>query len=155
MPTGLRRLHHTGDLHAINFNCFRKRPILATPEARNTFLSILEGTPQKHIFDVLAYAVMPNHVHLLLSEPAEVPLSTAIQVLKQRFSRTRIEDPVWERRYYDFNIYSGMKLAEKLNYMHMNPVTANLTLTPADYPWTSYRAHTFNEPGPVKITPLL
>lgn len=34
---------------------------------------------------------MPEHVHLLLSEPEAKPLSIAVQVLKQRFSRTRPE----------------------------------------------------------------
>ena len=152
MPTGLVRRQKTGDLHAINFDCFRKRPYLNTVEARDTFLWILEQTRSKYTFEVHAYAIMPNHVHLLLSEPIEGPLATAIQVLKQRFSRTRVETPTWEKRYFDFNIYSGHKLEEKLNYIHMNPVTADLALSPAEYPWSSYRAHAYNEQGPVFIT---
>ncbi len=154
MPTRLRRYQQSGDLHAINFNCFRKRSILDTAEARDTFLKILEETRQKYQFDVIGYVVMPTHVHLLVSEPQDHKLSTAIQVIKQRFSRTRIEQEVWEARYYDFNVYSERKIREKLNYMHHNPLTAGIARTPADWPWSSYNAYAGLNPGPVDITLL-
>src|ERR1700751_5498964 len=100
MPAGLRRHQSSGHIHAININCFRKAQLFDTPEPRDTLLTILEETRVHYDFDVVAYVVMPTHVHLLLSEPKSHPLSTAVQVLKQRFSRTRIvEDQVWERRY--------------------------------------------------------
>ena len=38
---------------------------------------------------------MPDHVHLLIAEPETGQLSTVIQVIKQRFSRTRPETEVW------------------------------------------------------------
>jgi putative transposase len=153
MPTGLRRYHQTGDLHAINVNCFRKRPIFDTPEPRDTFLNILEETRRKYLFQVIGYVVMPTHIHLLVSEPQNALLSTAMQVLKQRFSRIRvIEEDVWEPRYYDFNVFSPRKLAEKLDYIHMNPVTAGLVNAPADWSWSSYRAHYLRERGPVEVT---
>ena len=68
MPTGLRRYQQSGDLHAINFNCFRKRLILGTAEARDTFLKIFEETRQKYHFEVVGYVVMPTHVHLRSEE---------------------------------------------------------------------------------------
>ena len=154
MPTGLRRYQNTGGLHAINFNCFRKRDILGTFEARDTFLRILEETRQKYHFDVVGYVVMPTHVHLLVSEPEGNKLSTVIQVLKQRFSRTRIEQEVWESRYYDFNVYSARKTMEKLDYMHDNPLKAGLVLTPSDWPWSSYNAYAGTTLGVVQITLL-
>ncbi len=64
MPTGLERRQNTGQDHAINFICVRRRPILGTPEARDTFLKILEETRAKYLFEVLGYDIMPNHVHL-------------------------------------------------------------------------------------------
>jgi putative transposase len=152
MPTGLRRFQQSGDVHAINFCCFRNRPILATPEPRDTFLKILEETRAKYGFHVLGYVVMPTHIHLLVTEPEGHKLSTAIQVLKQRFSRTRIETEVWEDRYYDFNVKSRDKLIEKLRYIHYNPVEAGLVPDPASWQWSSYRDYVYNESGPVVIT---
>ncbi len=135
MPTGLRRYQQSGHRHAINVNCFRKRSILDTAEARDTFLKIFEET-RKDRFEVVGYVVMPTHVHIVVSEPGGHKLSTAMQVLKQRFSCTpRIETEVWEPRYYDFN-----ELVEKLRYIHDNPINAGLAATYADWPWSSYKS---------------
>src|ERR1700681_670520 len=152
MSTGLERFQQTGDLHFLTFSCARKRPLLGTSEAKDTFLRILEETRAKHNFHVLGYVVMPNHVHLLLTEPKEIKLSISIQVLKQRFSRTRPEDHVWEPRYYDFNVYTERKRVEKLRYIHRNPVSQNLVAEPHLWQWSSFNAYARNEPGPVHVT---
>jgi putative transposase len=153
MSTGLNRYHQTGDLHFLTFSCTRKRPILGTPESRDTFLQILEETRTKHAFHILGYVIMPNHVHLLLTEPEQTKLSISIQILKQRFSRTRQEEHVWEPRYYDFNVYTARKRIEKLRYIHRNPVTRELVTEPHLWQWSSFRFYALNEPGLVKITP--
>jgi putative transposase len=150
MPTGLVRHHHTGALRFLTFCCYRKLPILGYPQARDTFLETLEQTRAKHDFAVAGYIVMPNHVHMLLSESALVPLSTSMQVIKQRFSRTRPEEYVWEPRYHDFNVFTEDKRAEKLHYIHQNPVRRGLAPTPADWPWSSFRSYTQNLPTPVQ-----
>jgi putative transposase len=152
MSTGLERFHQTGHLHFITFSCARKRPILGTPESRDTLLRILEETRHKYHFQVLGYVVMPNHVHLLVTEPEQAKLSICIQVLKQRFSRTRPEEHVWEPRYYDFNVYTDHKRIEKLRYIHRNPVHRGLVEKPEDYSWSSFRNYALDEPTPVTIT---
>jgi len=139
MSTGLIRLQDKGHLHFLTISCFRHRPILGTPEARDTFVRILKQTSQSYKFESLGYVVMPDYVHLLLSEPEAKPLSIAVQVLKQRFSRTRPEPEVWESRYYDFNVYTAPKFNEKLAYIHLNPVRRDLVLHPAQWLWSSFR----------------
>ena len=154
MPSGLRRSQSSGHLHAVNINCFRKSAIFGTAEPRDVFLRILEEARVRYRFDVVGYVVMPTHVHLLVSEPEDRPLSTAIQVVKQRFSRTRVlEEHVWERRYYDFNVFTAVKVEEKLHYMHVNPVTAGLVMAPGKWMWSSYGAYALGEMGLVKVTP--
>jgi putative transposase len=152
MSLGLNRYHQTGNLHFITFSCTRKRNILGTPEARDKFVEILEQTRQKYLFHINGYVVMPNHVHLLISEPETAPLSLAIQVLKQRFSRTRTEDHVWESRYYDFNVFTDRKRIEKLRYIHRNPVTRGLVAKPEEWQWSSYQAYATNNAHPLQIT---
>jgi hypothetical protein len=51
---------------------------------------------------------------------------------------------IWQKTFYDFNIYSEEKLREKLNYIHWNPVRAKLCAKPEDWLWSSY---TFYEDG--------
>ena len=60
MSTGLIRCHTTGHLHFLTFSCFRHRPILGTPHARDTFLHLLEQLRSTYNFDVIRYVVMSH-----------------------------------------------------------------------------------------------
>jgi REP element-mobilizing transposase RayT len=46
---------------------------------------------------------------------------------------------VWQRRFYDLNVWSEKKRLEKLNYMHANPVKRGLVSSPDQWPWSSFR----------------
>lgn len=74
-----------------------------------------------------------------------------MQVIKQRFSRTRPKDCVWENRYHDFNVFTEDKRIEKLRYIHRNPVKRGLVLEPDGWLWSSFRAYAYGEPNPVTI----
>src|ERR1039458_9638936 len=89
MPTRLRRAYGTGYLHFITFSCYQRRPLLGAPQCRDFFLRILEETRSRYGIVVVGYVIMPEHVHLLLSEPEESNHSVVMQVLKQRFARSR------------------------------------------------------------------
>ena len=95
---------------------------------------------------------MPEHVHLLLSEPPTQPLSKAIASIKREVSRLSPQTPFWLPRYYDFNVFSPQKRIEKLRYLHRNPVNRALVEKPEDYAWSSFRAYALQQPGPVTIT---
>jgi putative transposase len=113
---------------------------------------------------------MPEHFHLLVSEPAVGSPPLAMQVLKQRMSRRsrrkkktpgqlrfwkgeEQEQPpaFWQKRYYDFNVYTERKYIEKLRYMHRNPVKRGLVTAPELWRWSSFRHYWFGEKAPVKV----
>ena len=83
-------LPERGDDHFITFSCYAREPYLATTKAKDTFLDSLEQTRHKYNFDVLGYVVMPEHVHLLLGEPSDAPLSKALQSLKLSVSKLHL-----------------------------------------------------------------
>ena len=61
---------------------------------------------------------------------------------------------VWgtrQKRFYDFNVWSGRKVGEKLEYMHQNPVKRGLVESPELWAWSSYRAYALGEAGPAKL----
>lgn len=157
MPTGLVRYHGTGNLHFITCSCYHRKAILGTPESRDLFLLMLEECRLKHRFRVYGYVVMPEHFHLLMSEPAMISSSTALQVIKQRFARKLREEKqcpwerVWQRRFYDFNVRSEKKVGEKLRYMHENPVRRGLVAHPRNWKWSSFHFYEGNEQGVVQI----
>jgi putative transposase len=99
---GLKRYYGHCDFHYITSSCFRRRPLLGSPEARDLFLYIFDpGFPasagvavagvgtssRRYIFDATAYVVMPEHFHLLISEPERGDPSVVMKILKQTVSR--------------------------------------------------------------------
>jgi len=90
------------------------------------------------------------------SEPRVGNPSTVVQAIKLGFSQrwslaSGFSGQFWQRRFYDFNLWSQRKETEKLKYMHRNPVARGLVADPADWPWSSYRSYAYSEPGLVRI----
>ena len=151
MTQGLVRYQQTSDLHFVTFSCYRRRPYLKTVEARDVFERALETMRVRYDFFVTGYVVMPEHVHLLVSEPLEVLLAKALQALKLSVAVKREERPFWQARYYDFNVFTAVKRVEKLNYMHQNPVTRGLVGFAENWAWSSARHWLTGEVGAVEV----
>jgi|HubBroStandDraft_6_1064221.scaffolds.fasta_scaffold00187_6 putative transposase len=105
---------------------------------------------------------MPEHVHLLMSEPTRMTPSQALQILKQRVSRQIRSEKLseqelqrfWGRRFYDFNVYTLAKMKEKLEYMHANPVNRKLVGSATEWPWSSCSHYSNGARGLVAIEAL-
>jgi putative transposase len=154
MPWGLRRSHPSEQLHFVTFSCYHRQPKLATGQARSVFEQSLEQTRRAYSLCVLGYVAMPEHEHLLLTEPQIKALSSALQALKQSVSRTlalRAAEPFWQARYYDFNVWGEEKRVEKLRYMHRNPVARGLVARPEEWAWSSFRHYATGVEGTVEI----
>jgi putative transposase len=168
MKNPLERRYGQHHLHFITCSCYQRRPLLATPRNRDAFLKVLDEVRTRYQFLLLGYVVMPEHIHLLISEPKIGTPSTVMQVLKQGVShalqntrRSRNSDQsgprqnspgeatrnLWQRRFYDFNVWSKTKRIEKLHYMHMNPVKRGLVADPKLWAWSSYRFYQYGERG--------
>lgn len=153
MPTRLQRFHQSGQTHFITFACWHHRPNFADPSTRSVFETALERIRQAYLLCVYGYVVMPDHVHLLLSEPRRATLAVAIKSLKQGVSRRLIGDAphFWQKRYYDFNVRTQEKFQEKLRYIHRNPVRKELCERPEDWEWSSFRHYATGQEGIVEI----
>ena len=167
-----KRYTGRGDLHFITFSCYQRRALLGTVRARNLFVKTLDEVRARHDFLLLGYVVMPEHVHLLISEPKQLTPSRVLQILKQRVSRKMrgkrrkvpwqqlpLQFPeetgdlrrFWQRRFYDFNVYTMPKMRDKLEYMHANPVKRRLVKHPKDWPWSSFSFYKSGEPGLISL----
>jgi len=92
---------------------------------------MLEEVRRRHEFRLVGYVVMPEHEHLLLSEPAKKNPSKILRMLKQKVAQAllkkrrrassaqwslpfegsqREEAHFWQRRFYDFNVWSAKKV---------------------------------------------
>jgi len=151
MTKGLVRYQQAGCFHFVTFSCYRRLPYLDTAEARSLFERSLEAMRPRYDFVVCGYVVMPEHVHLLVSEPKKALLSKAIQALKLSVSVQSRQRPFWQARYYDFNVHNEDKRIEKLRYMHRNPVKRGLVEKPEDWPWSSFQHYATGREGNVEI----
>jgi putative transposase len=151
MTKGLIRYQQAHDLHFVTFSCYHRLPYLGAPAARSLFEKSLEVMRLRYDFFVTGYVVMPEHVHLLLSEPKKAVLAKALQALKLSVAVQQKQRPFWQARYYDFNVFTERKRVEKLRYMHRNPLARGLAPEPEDWAWSSFRHYATGESSTVEI----
>jgi len=151
MTKGLVRYQQAGCYHFVTFSCYRRLAYLGADSARSLFERSLESMRKRYGFVVNGYVVMPEHVHLLVSEPKKALLSKAIQALKLSVSVQSRQRPFWQARYYDFNVHNEEKRVEKLRYMHRNPVVRGLVEKPENWLWSSFRHYATGLEGTVEI----
>jgi REP element-mobilizing transposase RayT len=90
MPWGLKRFQETGHSHFVTFSCYHRRPLFTADPAKRVFEAALERVRRSFRLYVYGYVVMPEHVHLLVSEPERGELADALKSLKQGVSRRLI-----------------------------------------------------------------
>ena len=166
MPWGLTRYHHTGQSHFVTFCCYHRHSLFTSDASRRVFESALERVRRSFRLRVYGYVVMPEHIHLLVSEPERAAplkptpgvngpptLAEALKSLKQGVARRLIGDAdhFWQKRYYDFNVRDHAQFVEKLHYIHWNPVKKGLCQRPEDWPWSSFLHHATGGAGRVEI----
>src|SRR5882724_2218624 len=122
MPWGLKRFHATRQLHYLTFSCYNRRPSFEPIKSRTTFETALERVRQRYALCVYGYVVMPEHVHMLVSEPERGTLAQSMQSLKQGVARRlalRAADSFWQARYLGRSLGSardfGSGLGRPLN----------------------------------------
>jgi putative transposase len=166
VPRGLKRYYQHHHLHFITFSCYRRMPLLGSPRRRDALLRHIEAARRKFRFAVIGYVVMPEHVHLLIAPPEAGDPSVVIKSLKLRSARAFLKPRLsrqaelferrlmhfWQKRFYDFNVYSEKKRIEKLKYMHGNPVKRGLVSSPDEWKWSSYRFYMHGERNTLEVT---
>ena len=114
-------------------------------------------------YRLLAWVVMPNHVHVLFQPINKWTVAKIVASWKKftarkiceirRESGEELGDPVWHREYWDRYIRDEGHLLQAIEYIHMNPVKAGLVATPESWHWSSAYPGNANLPiGVVKKT---
>ena len=104
----------------------------------------LNNPDSLHRSDVLAWVVMPDHVHVLLRLGEGVLLSKVVNGVKGSAARAvnltlQRAGPVWQRSFHDHAIRSEENLATVSRYIVENPIRAGLVRRLSDYPhWDAY-----------------
>ena len=166
------RLHRgAGYSHFITTSCYQRLPLLGSPHYRDLFLNVLEQVRRRYRFTVIGYVIMPEHVHLLLTEPERGNLSVVMQAIKQGFARRllsrlrqqrpcattfAVERPARTRPPLAGSLLRLRRLlreeAHREAALHSpQSVKRGLVLEPDQWPWSSYRQYAYGEAGPVVV----
>ena len=110
------------------------------------YLNWLGEAARKAGCKIHAYALMTNHVHLLLTPADAQSVPRMMVALGRQYvpyinAAYQRSGTLWEGRYRATVVEAETYLFECMRYIELNPVRADMVAHPAAYPWSSYRAN--------------
>lgn len=172
-----KRHNIPGDAHSLTFSCFRRQPFLSKDRTRTWLIDAIERARTLHAFDVWAYVIMPEHVHLVIYPTGDYSISRILTSIKQPVAKraaifVKTRSPAFEGRMldrqpngktalrfwqrgggYDRNLESPALIWETIDYIHANPVRRRLCDSPANWVWSSAAEYSGLRRGPLAIQP--
>jgi len=123
-------------------NIARRAPVLASRTAASALMQVIAEVRCETRFELLAFVVMPDHIHLVLALPPRVKVSRVIQLIKGRFAyRYNVGSgragALWQARYHEKALRSERALVAAIEYVHNNPVKAGLVGQAESFLWSS------------------
>lgn len=140
-----RRVDVPGAVYHVTARGNHQQRIFYTAEDYTVYLSLLREASHRFGLKVVAYALLPNHVHILCRR-GPVPLAKVMHHVQRRFAvhhnrRLGVRGHVFDDRYHAKLCENEEYLWAVVRYIHDNPVQAGLCDRPDAYPWTSYHAY--------------
>ncbi len=168
-----RRFEHRQHARLINFTCYHNQDFLRSERTCTWLIQAIERARSIHGFGLLAYCIMPNHIHLLIFPRGTLPpiltsikqpvanraihwvktnAPTFLPAMSHKKPDGRIVHRFWQRGGgYDRNLWTPRHIWKAIDYIHMNPVEAGLCEKPEDWQWSSARYFTRQRTGPIRI----
>ena len=154
----LKRFDIAGHGRCLTFSCHRRLPLLGNERIRDALVDHLAFVKDELDFRLLAWVVMPEHVHLLLI-PGRASVTAILRGIKAPLAQRvlarwrQLDAPIlarlidargvhrfWQRGGgYDRNVTTERAMSESIGYIHANPVRRGLVTRPTDWRWSSAR----------------
>ena len=156
-----KRIDDPGDARALTFCCYNRFPFLGKDRTRTWFVEALTSARRENPFDLWAYVLMPDHVHLLVfPRDTDLKIGPVVGRIKEEVGRKAVaylrkHAPEWlpkitvldgkreRHRFwqpgggYDRNANQIKTLHHMIDYIHANPVRRGLVSRPEDWYWSS------------------
>jgi REP element-mobilizing transposase RayT len=139
------RINFEGALYHVTARGNNKETIFLDERDYKKYFHFLERYKMRFDFRLHAYALMPNHVHLLL-ETGKDPVSKIMQAIHTSYTmyfntRHGRVGHVFQGRFKSLLCDRDAYLLELVRYIHLNPVRAGLAKNLKDYPWSSHKEY--------------
>lgn len=138
-----RRLEIQGAVYHVTARGNERRPVFRDDRDRREYLARIARYRERFRFQLLAYCLMTNHIHLAI-RTGPVPLSRIMAGLHSTYTqwfndRHRRVGHLFQGRYKAFLVQEDRYLIALIRYIHLNPVQAKLVAGASEYPWSSDR----------------
>jgi REP element-mobilizing transposase RayT len=149
-----------GALHYVTANIFNRKPVFRNDNACKIFLEELQHLRSAHECKLISFVVMPDHCHFVLN-PRNGNIQESTGALKSTSAKRLIENAppklfwngaenqVWQESFKAMPLWSDWMIWQKINYIHANPIRANLVKSTEDHRWSSFHAFYRNETDPL------
>ena len=160
----LKHYDNLGTARFVTFCCYRLQAYMTDSISCELVVKQIRESRIRHGFKLMAYVIMPEHVHLVLWPPDGMKLGLMIGEIKSKMAReyfaltmphisgTRI---FWQKRCYDHNCRTPETVREKIDYCHNNPVKRGLVREPGEYKWSSYNWYQGHRDVPLAMDEVL
>lgn len=124
------------------------------------YLEFLMHYKREYRFKLYGYCLMPNHAHLVLEVKNGADLKKIMQGLNQAYTiwfnkKYKKVGHLWQGRYKSMVIQRNKYILDCLEYVELNPVRANISKSPVEYAWSSWKARLgYNEGGILDVPEL-
>jgi putative transposase len=137
----------------------RRTTLFHHDDDRDKYLSLVEEAKHRYNFNLHAYCLMTNHIHLQI-ETRKVPPGEVMKYIHTKYARYfnakyHHIGHVFDKRYGSELIDSSEYELELSKYIHLNPLKANIITALEDYRWSSYRVYIFLEKSSLVYTKQL
>jgi len=149
-------LNLPGALHFVTGNIIDRLPVFTRTEYCTTFFQVLDEVSHDWPCKLIAYVLMPDHVHFVcnprdgrikeftgavksLSAKRICDLNGEEQFVRARPDTDGSTHQVWQESFKALPLWSGRMIWQKINYIHANPVKAGICKSAKDYQWSSFR----------------
>ena len=154
-----RNYNLPGHAHELTFSCYQRFAFLRSPRTCHWLADAINDAREALAFDLWAYVLMPDHVHLIIYprrdvyDIAETRSAIKLPMARRAIAFLRRKSPEWIEKLtrrrggrsetlfwqsgggYDRNITSPKTLALMIDYLHLNPVRKGLVASAVDWKW--------------------
>ncbi|MCF7513940.1 transposase [Pseudoalteromonas sp. L23] len=133
-----KRVSLVNQFYAITVTCKDRKSYFNSFSICAEAAKTIMACEKERLFKVIAFVLMPDHLHLIIQLNGSLSLSDAIRAIKGRIT-TRLRSfgvfSLWQKGYYEHLIRSEDDLKEQARYIIQNPIRANLVTRVCEYPY--------------------
>jgi len=126
----------------VTFSTWHRRSLFVIESYVRIFLKTLYRHRREGRYELHAFVLMPEHVHLLLTPALDVTIERAVQLVKGAYSHELggiigRKREVWQRGFTDHRIRDEVDFTHHQNYIHQNPVKRRIVDDSTKYRYCS------------------